>query len=333
MSSQLLMIEDDTRLAEMVGEYLGQSGLHVTHRADGKSGLAQLQGPEAGPLPDLVILDLMLPDMDGLEVCRRIRSLQGPAAQVPVLMLTAKGDPMDRIIGLELGADDYLPKPFEPRELLARIRAILRRRTDGGTPAATPALRFGSLEIDRDARTVTVGGQVADLTSYQFDLLVTLAERAGRVLTRDQIMEAVRGRERGADDSLPKPFDPRELLARIRAILRRRTDGGTPAATPALRFGSLEIDRDARTVTVGGQVADLTSYQFDLLVTLAERAGRVLTRDQIMEAVRGRELDAFDRSIDVHMGRIRAAIEADAKNPRRILTVRGVGYVFAKQQD
>lgn len=239
MSSQLLMIEDDARLAQMVGEYLGQSGLNVTHCADGKSGLAQLQGNEAGPLPDLVILDLMLPDMDGLEVCRRIRSLQGSAAQVPVLMLTAKGDPMDRIIGLELGADDYLPKPFEPRELLARIRAILRRRTDGG---ATPA-------------------------------------------------------------------------------------------TQVLRFGTLEIDRDARTVTVAGQPADLTSYQFDLLVALAERAGRVLTRDQIMEAVRGRELEAFDRSIDVHMGRIRAAIEADAKNPRRILTVRGVGYVFAKQQD
>ena len=240
MSSQLLMIEDDARLAQMVGEYLGQSGLQVTHRADGKSGLAQLQGPEAGPLPDLVILDLMLPDMDGLEVCRRIRSLQGSAAQVPVLMLTAKGDPMDRIIGLELGADDYLPKPFEPRELLARIRAILRRRTEGVSASA---------------------------------------------------------------------------------------------ATQALRFGSLEIDRDARTVTVGGQPADLTSYQFDLLVALAERAGRVLTRDQIMEAVRGRELEAFDRSIDVHMGRIRAAIEADPKNPRRILTVRGVGYVFAKQQD
>ncbi|RYF66691.1 MAG: response regulator transcription factor [Comamonadaceae bacterium] len=240
MSSQLLMIEDDARLAQMVGEYLGQSGLQVTHRADGKSGLAQLQGPDAGPLPDLVILDLMLPDMDGLEVCRRIRSLQGSAAQVPVLMLTAKGDPMDRIIGLELGADDYLPKPFEPRELLARIRAILRRRTDGGA---------------------------------------------------------------------------------------------TSGAAQALRFGTLEIDRDARTVTVAGELADLTSYQFDLLVALAERAGRVLTRDQIMEAVRGRELEAFDRSIDVHMGRIRAAIEADAKNPRRILTVRGVGYVFAKQQD
>ena len=240
MNTHLLMIEDDHRLAQMVAEYLGHNGLQVAHQADGTSGLAQLQSPDTGSLPDLVILDLMLPDIDGLEVCRRIRALPGPAAQVPVLMLTAKGDPMDRIIGLELGADDYLPKPFEPRELLARIRAILRRRTDGG---------------------------------------------------------------------------------------------GAAAATQVLRFGTLEIDRDARTVTVAGQAADLTSYQFDLLVALAERAGRVLTRDQIMEAVRGRELEAFDRSIDVHMGRIRAAIEQDAKNPRRILTVRGVGYVFAKQQD
>ncbi len=237
-TAQLLMIEDDFRLAQMVIEYLGQSGLEVTHMADGQSGMARLQGGDAGVLPDLVILDLMLPDMDGLDVCRRIRSLPGAAAQVPVLMLTAKGDPMDRIIGLELGADDYLPKPFEPRELLARIRAILRRRETG--PAAP---------------------------------------------------------------------------------------------SQAMRFGTLEIDRDARSVTVGGQPADLTSYQFDLLVALAERAGRVLTRDQIMEAVRGRELEAFDRSIDVHMGRIRAAIESDPKNPRRILTVRGVGYVFAKQQD
>ena len=235
MNAQLLMIEDDHRLAQMVGEYLGQSGLQVTHMADGASGLARLQGGEP---PDLVILDLMLPDMDGLEVCRRLRALPGPAAQVPVLMLTAKGDPMDRVIGLEIGADDYLPKPFEPRELLARIRAVLRRRQPGTAP-----------EQQR------------------------------------------------------------------------------------LRFGTLEIDRDARIVTVGGQAAELTSYQFDLLVALAERAGRVLTRDQIMEAVRGRELEAFDRSIDVHMGRIRAAIEADVKNPKRILTVRGVGYVFAKQQE
>jgi two-component system response regulator RstA len=234
---QLLMIEDDARLAHMVGEYLTQSGFLFSHAGDGASGLELLQQHA----PDLVILDLMLPDTDGLEICRRIRALPNHAlAKVSVLMLTAKGDPMDRIIGLEIGADDYLPKPFEPRELLARIRAVLRRRSEGGSEAA-------------------------------------------------------------------------------------------PAAV--MRFGTLEIDRNARSVTVGGELADLTSYQFDLLVAMAERAGRVLTRDQIMEAVRGRELEAFDRSIDVHMGRIRAAIEADAKNPKRILTVRGVGYVFAKQQD
>ena len=234
MTSRLLMIEDDARLAHMVGEYLGQSGFAFNHAGDGLGGLAQLQAQPA----DLVILDLMLPDIDGLEVCRRIRALPAPLALTPILMLTAKGDAMDRIVGLELGADDYLPKPFEPRELLARIRAILRRRSDG--PAA---------------------------------------------------------------------------------------------AARRLSYGSLEIDRDARTVAVGDAPCELTSYQFDLLVALAERAGRVLTRDQIMEAVRGRELEAFDRSIDVHMGRIRAAIEEDPKNPKRILTVRGVGYVFARQQD
>jgi DNA-binding response OmpR family regulator len=115
--------------------------------------------------------------------------------------------------------------------------------------------------------------------------------------------------------------------------LRRRTEAPSTASQNVLRFGSLTIDRDARTVTVANAPCDLTSYQFDLLVALAERAGRVLTRDQIMEAVRGRELEAFDRSIDVHMGRIRAAIEADPKDPKRILTVRGVGYVFARQQE
>ena len=231
----LLMIEDDERLAGMVADYLSSSGYDVSHAPDAQSGLAQL----AHTQPELVILDLMLPDMDGLQVCQRIRALPGAAGQVPVLMLTAKGDPMDRIIGLEMGADDYLPKPFEPRELLARIRAILRRKGHGLAMA------------------------------------------------------------------------PSQLM----------------------QFGSLEIDRDARRVAVRGEAKELTSYQFDLLVALADRAGRVLTRDQIMEAVRGRELEAFDRSIDVHMGRIRAAIEDDVKNPRRILTVRGVGYVFARQQD
>ena len=238
MRYQLLMIEDDARLAGMVGDYLEQNGFGVSRAGDGQSGLARLSNPSGGEVPDLVILDLMLPDIDGLEVCRRLRALDSPAAQTPVLMLTAKGDPMDRIIGLEMGADDYLPKPFEPRELLARIRAILRRR-----------------------------GEHAPV--------------------------------------------PQNILS----------------------FESLEIDRDARTVQLAGKICELTSYQFDLLTALAERAGRVLSRNQIMEAVRGRELDAFDRSIDVHMGRIRAAIEADPKDPRRILTVRGVGYMFARQQD
>lgn len=233
--TSLLMIEDDDRLAGMVSDYLGASGYQVSHAPDAHAGLDRLQQS----LPDLVILDLMLPDMDGLQVCQRIRALPGAAGQVPVLMLTAKGDPMDRIIGLEMGADDYLPKPFEPRELLARIRAVLRRKQGGVAPTAAQSMQFGSLDIDRDARRITVRGEARELTSYQFDLLVALAERAGRVLTRDQIMEAVRGRE----------------------------------------------------------------------------------------------LEAFDRSIDVHMGRIRSAIEDDVKNPKRILTVRGVGYVFARQQD
>ncbi|MDO8459060.1 MAG: response regulator transcription factor [Burkholderiaceae bacterium] len=244
MTQQLLMIEDDTRLANMVGEYLRQAGFGFAHAVDGAAGLAELQRSP----PALVILALMLPDMDGLEICRRIRALSGNDGRLgrtPILMLTAKGDPMDRVIGLEVGADDYLAKPFEPRELLARIRAILRRSQE---------------VVSTDASTTT-GNQ------------------------------------------------------------------------PILRFGSLEIDRDAREVSLSGKAVDLTSYQFDLLLAVAERAGRVLTRDQIMEAVRGRELEAFDRSIDVHMGRIRAAIEVDAKDPKRILTVRGVGYVFAKQQD
>ncbi len=230
---QLLIIEDDSRLASMVAEYLGSFGFAVEHAPDGERGLMRVQSLK----PDLVILDLMMPGIDGLEVCRRLRALPGAQARTPVLMLTAKGDPLDRVIGLELGADDYMPKPFEPRELLARIRAVLRRQ------------------------------------------------------------------------------------------------GAPEANEQAMRFGSLEIDRDARSVRVAGKACELTSYQFDMLVALAERAGRVLSRDQIMEAVRGRELEAFDRSIDVHMGRIRAAIEHDAKDPKRIVTVRGVGYVFAKQQD
>ena len=228
MAPNILLVEDDRRLAEMVSEYLGEPGFSVSVAGDGRTGLARLAAEPC----DALVLDLMLPDMDGLEVCRQLRAF----SDVPVLMLTARGDAMDRVVGLEIGADDYLPKPFEPRELLARLRAILRRSD----------------------------------------------------------------RTRSAN---------------------------------VLRFGRLEIDRDARGVRVDGAERALTGHQFALLVALAERAGRVLSRDTLMDLVRGEELEAFDRSIDVHVSRIRAAIEDDPKRPRRLLTVRGAGYVFARQQD
>ena len=164
---QLLMIEDDARLAAMVGEYLTQSGYGVTHAGDGESGLALLHDAPV----DLVVLDLMLPGIDGLEVCRRIRAQPGDGARVPVLMLTAKGDPMDRIVGLELGADDYLPKPFEPRELLARIRAVLRRRQPGTAPEQQ-RLRFGALALRVGVmRVLMLGAVLSAATNLAFSWL------------------------------------------------------------------------------------------------------------------------------------------------------------------
>src|SRR5262245_46153245 len=183
MADRILIIEDDVRLAAMVNEYLGEAGFRVTARETAKEGLAALKREPF----DALILDVMLPDQDGFAVCREIRS----ASDIPILMLTARGDPADRIIGLELGADDYLPKPFNPRELLARVRAILRRRKAAGGPDGV--LRFGRLEIDRGARLVRVDGAERPLTSYQFDLLIALAEHAGRVLSREQIMDLVKG--------------------------------------------------------------------------------------------------------------------------------------------
>ena len=147
MAERVLLIEDDTRLAGMVSEYLGKAGFHVVHAENGTRGLA-LHGSET---VDVVVLDLMLPDTDGLEICRLIRA----RSDSPILMLTARGDPMDRVVGLEMGADDYLPKPFEPRELLARLRAILRRGRGGGK---SDVLRFGRLEIDRGSREVRLDG-------------------------------------------------------------------------------------------------------------------------------------------------------------------------------
>jgi len=228
MSVRVLLVEDDARLAGMVADYLGEAGIRSAIAGTGREAQRLLKRDAF----DAVILDLMLPDTDGLDLCKQIRA----ESTIPLLMLTARGDPLDRVVGLELGADDYLPKPFEPRELLARLRAILRRSRD-------------------------------------------------------------------------------------------------TAPADVLRFGRLEIDRAARQVRIDGGEKPLTGFQYTLLLALAERPGRVLSRDALMDLTRGSALEEFDRSIDVHISRIRAAIEDDPKKPRRILTVRGAGYVFAKEQD
>jgi two-component system phosphate regulon response regulator OmpR len=232
MTPRLLLIDDDARLTTMVVDYLQANGYEVTAAGTLAAGRERLKQHTY----DALLLDLMLPDGDGLDLTRELRA-DARTRRLPLLMLTARGEPPDRIVGLEIGADDYLPKPFEPRELLARVKALLRR-------SAAP-------------------------------------------MGDDEVM----------------------------------------------RFGRLEIDLGARQARLDGKACDLTSHQFDLLVVLAQGAGRVLSRDQIMDGLKGHPLEAFDRSIDVHVSRIRAAIEDDPKAPKRLLTVRGVGYVFARKQD
>ncbi len=232
MTTKLLLIDDDARLTAMVGDYLRANG----HEVDVAGSLAAGRRALAQGHYDALVLDLMLPDGDGLDLTRELRA-DARFKRLPLLMLTARGEPLDRVLGLELGADDYLAKPFEARELLARIKALLRR--------AQP----------------------------------------------------------------------------------------DPATDELLRFGRLEIDLGARQARIDGKACDLTGHQFDLLVVLAQGAGRVLSRDQIMDALKGHPMEAFDRSIDVHVSRIRACIEDDPKLPKRVLTVRGSGYVFARKQD
>jgi len=227
MPQRILIIDDDQRLCSMLEQYLSQGGYDVVSRHTASEGVAEHRRTS----PDEIILHLMLPDANRLDVCTQLRETSG----VPIIMLTARGEATDRVVGLELGADDYLPKPFDPRELLARLRTVLRR--------------------------------------------------------------------------------------------------GSAAVNPTLRFGRLEIDREARQVRLDGQTKTLTSYQFDILLALAERAGRVVSRNQLLDAVAGRAMDAFDRTIDVHISNIRAAIEDNPKQPKRILTLRGVGYLFTRVQD
>ncbi|APR86974.1 Phosphate regulon transcriptional regulatory protein PhoB (SphR) [Minicystis rosea] len=183
MAIRLLLIDDDTRLHDLLASYLDQNGFTVTIASDGKKGLAALEGGTF----DAVLLDVMMPGMDGIEVCKRIRS----KSNIPIVMLTAKGDETDRVVGLELGADDYVAKPFSPRELLARIRAVLRR----ARPEVTgERLVAGDIAIDVPGRTVTIGGKGVELTGIEFDVLVALVRRAGRVVARDALLsEAGRG--------------------------------------------------------------------------------------------------------------------------------------------
>ncbi len=184
MDLRVLLIDDDTRLAELLRDYLGPSGVHLAYAPGGREGLAEL----AGGAFDAVLLDVMMPGMDGLETLRAIRARSG----VPVLMLTARGDESDRVVGLEMGADDYIPKPFSPRELLARIRAVLRR---GGARPTTDQVRAGALSIEPSARRARVGGTTLTLTALEFDLLVALARRAGRTVSRRALLESA-----GRDD-------------------------------------------------------------------------------------------------------------------------------------
>lgn len=183
MSLRILLIDDDQRLHELLTSYMAPHDVHIASAFDGPRGLAALEASTF----DCVLLDGMMPGMDGLEVCRRIRA----RSQVPIVMLTARGDETDRVVGLELGCDDYVPKPFSPRELLARLRAVLRRASPS---AVAETMQIGDLIVDVPGRVARVAGKAADLTGIEFDILVALVRRAGRVVPREALLnEAGRG--------------------------------------------------------------------------------------------------------------------------------------------
>ncbi|GAU09887.1 response regulator transcription factor [Desulfoplanes formicivorans] len=232
---QILIIDDDEKLCALVAEYLAPMGYVVDMAHDGLQGLQKVRANEYRA----VILDVMMPHIDGLEVLKRLRK----ESDIPVLMLTARGDETDRIVGLEMGADDYLPKTFSPRELLARLRAVTRRY---------------------------------DMAQYQ---------------------------------------------------------AASPSDERILQFGPLHIERDSRTVRLKDEVVNLTPLEYDLLTTLAESAGRVLTREQLLDAVSGRNYEVFDRSVDVHISSLRRKLGEDPRNPGFIQTVRKVGYLFKKAEE
>lgn len=230
MEKKVLLVDDDAKLRKLLREYLEGYGFHVLTLADGLS-VAKTIREES---PDMIILDIMLPKRDGLEVLKEIRM----EFSVPVIMLTAKGEDADRIVGLELGADDYLPKPFNPRELLARIKAVLRRLPD------------------RDRSKVKRDGNL--------------------------FIEA----------------------------------------------GGLMLNKAKQTVLVEDKEVELSSTEYKLLEALMENPNKVMSRDQLMNLARGRDFMAFDRSIDVHISKLRGKLEPDPRSPQRIKTVWGTGYMF-----
>ncbi len=227
MATRVLIIDDDERLNALLTEYLGRFDFSVVSATDAEAGLRALKSSQ----PDLLILDVMLPVMDGFAVCRKVRE----TSRIPIIMLTARGDVMDRIVGLEMGADDYLPKPFEPRELVARIQAVLRR--------------------------------------------------------------------------------------------------GKPEEQELLRGGALELNLTTRAARVNGKEVELTGAEFELLALLLRNRGRILSRDRIVEETRGVDWDAYDRSIDVLVSRLRNKLGDDARRPQFVRTVRGAGYCFVGADD
>ena len=332
-SAGILLIDDDRRLAEMVGRYLGQAGFSVQVQGTARAGLEAL----VERTPDLILLDLMLPDGDGLDVCRQVRQRGGLAARVPILMLTARGETTDRVVGLEVGADDYLPKPFEPRELLARVRALLRR-------AAPVDVSSGGLPVPGGGSAgpgymVASGGGSAGPGH--------MAGAAGSAGTGRPDGAAVAGSLAAGTAGQTGAAGGAGVAGGIGGAgsvgggIGGSGSGGAQAGGPAgntlaagghevLTIDDLEIDEAAREVRVAGERRTLTGYQFDLLRVLARHAGRVMSREQLMDQAKGQALEAFDRSIDVHVGKIRQAIETDPRQPVRLLTVRGVGYVLAR---
>ncbi len=232
--NRILVIDDDTELCELLSDYLGSEGFEVQSVNQGEAGAQQALAEDYA----LVVLDVMLPKMNGFDVLRKIRE----ASKVPVIMLTARGDDIDRIVGLELGADDYLPKPFNPRELIARIRAVQRRSEAVAVPAAEPA------------------------------------------------------------------------------------------ADAELQVGDICLCPTSRSVKRNGTGIELTSVEFNLLEVLLQQAGKVISREELVEKSLGRRLSPYDRSIDVHVSALRKKLGKSCGNQERIKTVRGIGYLYARPE-